>query len=560
MTARPTIEQLNALREVLASLQSEHDALHAQRDALQAERDSLTGENRILRVERDLLKERLERAMHKMFAARSEVRSSEQKDMFFNEAESLAATTQAAPAQEEAESVESNDADTAAAAAGSGDKHKHQPKRGRKPLDAALPRQIERHELPASERICPHDGSTLVEIGVEASEQIEIIPQQVRVIRHERVKYACPCCDGSLRLAPKPAQIIPKGLFTAGALAWVITAKYEDSLPLYRQAALLGRFGGTDLSRNTLASSVVRVGQAVQPVINLLRDQLLDAPIIFGDETRMQVLKEPGRAAQTQSFMWAQMTDGSGSSGSGPPIRLFAYSPSRSAAAAQGLYAGLRTGGVLMSDGYEVYSQIAHAHQLVHLGCWAHCRRYFVEALDALPKQARTPEQPAVQFIALIGELYAVEAQAQERNLSVAEHLRLRQQVSVPVLARIEALLLAHLHAVVPGSLLGKALHYLSAQWPKLSRFVTDGSFPIDNNPCENAIRPFVVGRRNWLFADTVGGANASANLYSLLQTCKANRVEPFRYLAALFKALPLAQTADDYEALLPWHIALPPA
>ena len=560
MTARPTIEQFNALREVLASLQSEYDALHAQRDALQAERDSLTGENRVLRVERDLLKERLARAMHKMFAARSEVRSSEQKDMFFNEAESLAATTQAAPAQEEAESVESNDADTAAAAAGSGDKHKHQPKRGRKPLDAALPRQIERHELPASERICPHDGNTLVEIGVEASEQIEIIPQQVRVIRHERVKYACPCCDGSLRLAPKPAQIIPKGLFTAGALAWVITAKYEDSLPLYRQAALLGRFGGTDLSRNTLASSVVRVGQAVQPVINLLRDQLLDAPIIFGDETRMQVLKEPGRAAQAQSFMWAQMTDGSGSSGSGPPIRLFAYSPSRSAAAAQGLYAGLRTGGVLMSDGYEVYSQIAHAHQLVHLGCWAHCRRYFVEALDALPKQARTPEQPAVQFIALIGELYAVEARVQERNLSVAEHLRLRQQVSVPVLARIEALLLAHLHAVVPGSLLGKALHYLSAQWPKLSRFVTDGSFPIDNNPCENAIRPFVVGRRNWLFADTVGGANASANLYSLLQTCKVNRVEPFRYLAALFKALPLAQTADDYEALLPWHIALPPA
>lgn len=559
MTAQPTIEQFNALREAL-------DALQAERDALQTERDGLTGENRILRVERDLLKERLARAMHKMFAARSEVRGdargSEQKDMFFNEAEALSTAVQAAPAQEEAQSIESgdagSDADTTNAAAGPGNKHK--PKRGRKPLDAALPRQIERHELPASERICPHDGSTLVEIGVEASEQIEIIPQQVRVIRHERVKYACPCCDGSLRLAAKPAQIIPKGLLTAGALAWVITAKYEDSLPLYRQAALLGRFGGTDLSRNTLAASVVRVGQAVQPVINLLRDQLLDAPIIFGDETRVQVLKEPGRTAQTQSFMWAQMTDGSGSSGSGPPIRLFAYSSSRSAAAALGLYAGLRPGGALMSDGYEVYSQIAHAHRLAHLGCWAHCRRYFVEALDALPKQARTPEHPTAQFIALIGELYAVEARAQERNLSAAERLLMRQQLSVPVLARIEALLLAYLHTVVPGSLLGRALHYLSAQWPKLSRFVTDGSFPIDNNPCENAIRPFVVGRRNWLFADTVGGANASANLYSLLQTCKVNQVDPYRYLAALFKALPLAQTADDYEALLPWNIALPSA
>ena len=565
MTAQPTLEQLNALRKALEALQTERDALrthsealHTQRDALQTERDALTGENRVLRVERDLLKERLARAMHKMFAARSEVRGSEQKDMFFNEAEGLAAATQAAPAQEESSSIQSGEAGSAAGAAGSGGKHK--PKRGRKPLDPALPRQIERHELPASERICPHDGATLVEIGVEASEQIEIIPQQVRVIRHERVKYACPCCDGSLRLAAKPAQIIPKGLLTAGALAWVITAKYEDGLPLYRQAALLGRFGGTDLSRNTLASSVVRVGQAVQPVINLLRDHLLDAPITFGDETRVQVLKEPGRAPQAMSFMWAQMTDGSGQSGSGPPIRLFAYSPSRSAAAAMPLFAGLRPGSALMSDGYEVYSQIAQAHQLVHLGCWAHCRRYFVEALDALPKAARTSEQPAAQFIGLIGELYAVEARAQERRLDADGRLSLRQQFSVPVLARIEALLLTHLHAVVPGSLLGRALHYLSAQWPKLSRFVTDGSFPIDNNPCENAIRPFVVGRRNWLFADTVGGAHASANLYSLLQTCKVNRVDPYRYLAALLKALPLAHTADDYEALLPWNIALPPA
>ena len=226
----------------------------------------------------------------------------------------------------------------------------------------------------------------------------------------------------------------------------------------------------------------------------------------------------------------------------------------------QALYAGMRVGSVLMSDGYEVYNQIAQLHQLVHLGCWAHCRRYFIEAVDALPKHARTPEQPAVQFIELIGQLYAVESCAQDRKMGPQARLSERQRHSVAVLERIQALLLTHLHAVVPGSLLGKALHYLSAQWPKLSRFVTDGSYPIDNNACENAIRPFVVGRRNWLFADTVGGANASANLYSLLQTCKVNGVDPYRYLAALFTALPMAKTADDYEALLPWRIALPAA
>ena len=548
MSMQPTLEEFNALRQAIEALQSQRDSLQVQRDALHSTQQSLVGENRVLRVERDLLKERLAKMMHKMFAAKSEVRGTEQKDMFFNEAEAHAAATQAVPAQEESQADQGTDVAS------------HKRKRGRKPLDPALPRQVERHELPESERICPHDGATLTEIGVEVSEQIEVIPQQVRVIRHERVKYACPCCDGALRLAPKPAQIIPKGLFTAGALAWMTTAKYEDGLPLYRQAALLGRFGGTDLSRNTMAASMVRVGQAVQPIINLLRDHLLDSPITFGDETRVQVLKEPGRAAQTQSFMWAQMTDGSGPTGTGPPIRLFGYSPSRGAGAAQNLYAGIRVGSVLMSDGYEVYNQIAQLHQLVHLGCWAHCRRYFIEALDALPKHARTPEQPAVQFIELIGQLYAVESRADDCKIDPQARLGERQGHSVPVLERIQALLLTHLHAVVPGSLLGKALHYLSAQWVKLSRFVTDGSYPIDNNPCENSIRPFVIGRRNWLFADTVGGANSSANLYSLLQTCKVNRIDPHRYLAALFTALPLASTADDYEALLPWRIVLPAA
>jgi hypothetical protein len=327
---------------------------------------------------------------------------------------------------------------------------------------------------------------------------------------------------------------------------------------LYRQASLLARLAGGDLSRNTMAASMVRVGIGVQPIINLMRDHLLESPITFGDETTVQVLKEPGRSPQSKSYMWAQMTDASGAAGTGPPIRLFSYAPSRSGATAQALYAGMSRASVLMSDGYEVYAQVAQAYELVHLGCWAHCRRYFVEALDALPKNARTPDKPAAQFLALIARLYAVESYAQDNSLSASERLRYRQAHSVAVLGQIQALVLAHLHSVMPGSSLGKALHYLSAQWPKLSRYVKDGSYPIDNNPCENSIRPFVVGRRNWLFSDTVAGANASANLYSLLQTCKVNGINSYRYLKALLIALPLAQTADDYEALLPWNIALP--
>lgn len=506
--------------------------------ALLAEQQRLASQLRLMTVERDCLKERVNAFLHRLYAAKSEARTNPaQRDLFLNEAEALA--PQGAPIAEES---------TPEAVEVIGHSRK---KRGRKPLDPHLPREIVRHELPETERICGHDGTRLVEIGAEISEQLDIVPQQVRVIQHHRVKYACPCCDNSICVTPAPARIIPKGLLTETALAWVATAKYQDSLPLYRQAALLSRFGG-DLSRNTLAASMVRVGQAVQPIINLLRDHLLDADLILGDETVVQVLKESGRAAQSKSYLWAQMT------GSGPPIRLFSYTPGRGGTHAQPLYEGIRPGAVLMSDGYEVYNAIAAARGAIHIGCWAHARRYFVEAEAAIPKAARGPEQPVTQFIAAIGELYAIEARAKE--LSPEQRGQRRQEQSRPVLAKIEGLLVQHLHAVTPNSLLGKALHYLSSQWSKLIRFIDNGAWPIDNNLCENAIRPFVVGRRNWLFCDTVAGARASANLYSLIETCKANRIDPYTYLVDLFRYLPLAKTVEDFEALLPWRLTNPTA
>ncbi|MDT4328317.1 IS66 family transposase [Methylomonas sp. MV1] len=447
--------------------------------ALLAEQQRLASQLRLVTVERDLLKERVDAFLHRLYAAKSEARANPaQRDLFLNEAEVLAPN--GAPIAEEA---------TPEAVEVAGHRRK---KRGRKPLDPHLPREIVRHELAEAERICAHDGTRLVEIGAEISEQLDIVPQQVRVIQHHRVKYACPCCDESIRVTPAPVRIIPKGLLTETALAWVVTAKYQDSLPLYRQAALLSRFGG-DLSRNTLAASMVRVGDAVQPIINLLRDHLLDADLILGDETVVQVLKESGRAAQSKSYLWAQMT------GSGPPIRLFSYTPGRGGTHAQPLYEGIKPGAVLMSDGYEVYNAIAASRGAIHLGCWAHARRYFVEAEAAIPKAARGPEQLATQFIAAMGELYAIETQTED--LSVEQRGQRRQEQSRPVLVKIEALLLQHLHAVIPGSLLGKALHYLSSQWSKLIRFVDNGAWPIDNNLCENAIRPFVVGRRIGCFA-----------------------------------------------------------
>jgi transposase len=510
-----------------------------ERDVALQERDqellALRGELRVMTVERDLLKEQLKAFERKFFAARSEARRDcKQADLVLNEAEALAPTAATVAVQEPV-------LPTSPEACS----HQHA-KRGRKPLDPALPRTVVRHELSESERVCPHDGQVLVEMGSEVSEQLDIVPQRIRVIEHQRIKYACPCCDHSLKVASAPARVIPKGLFSEAALAWILTAKYQDALPLYRQAALLRRFGG-DLSRNTLAASVIAIGQAVQPVINLMRDHLLESDVLYGDETGLQVLKEPNRAAQTKSFLWAQ------SNHSVPQVRLFHYSASRSAKQASELYAGSKPGAALISDGYAAYDSVAQQYGLVHLGCWAHARRYFVEAEQATPKEARAPTQPAAQFLGWIAKLYHAEERA--KHWHALRRRRLRQRYSAAVLRSIEQLWRAYEPSVAPQSLLGKALQYLSRQWPKLVRFIDDGLHPIDNNAAENAIRPFVVGRKNWLFAATVRGAAASANLYSLIQTCIANGLNAYEYLHALLRALPLANTAEDYEALLPWRL-----
>jgi len=432
--------------------------------ALRAELAAMKGELRVVTVERDLLRERLKAYQRQLFASRSEVRGAEQRDLFLNEAEALATGCEPAQQAETEQSVE----------VGAHERRK----RGRKPLDPMLPREVVRHELPESERVCAHDGHALVEIGAEISEQLDIVPQQVRVIQHQRIKYACPCCDLSIKVTPAPSRIIPKGLLTESALAWVVVSKFADALPLYRIAALLHRFGG-DLSRGTLAASVVRVGVAVQPLINLMRDHLLEADIVYGDETTVQVLKEPGRAAQRKSYMWAQMN------GTGPPVRMFSYSPTRSAAQAAVLYAGIKPGAVLMSDGYEPYNEIARTNQLVHLGCWAHARRYLIEAEEDLPKVQRGGNHPVSAFIRLIGQLFAVEARS--GHMTPEQRQQLRQARSQPVLDQIEGLLSRHLNTVLPQSGFGKALQYLRGQWPKLVRYVNNGAWPISNNPCHAA-------------------------------------------------------------------------
>jgi transposase len=321
--------------------------------ALREEQETLRGALRLVTAERDLAEERLRAYRRELFGAKSEARGSDQLGLF-NEAEALSANSTAA--------LE----DTPETTVGT---HQRKRRGHRKPLDPNLPREVVRHDLPEAERFCTNDGHALVEIGVEISEQLDVIPEQLRVIQHQRVKYACPCCDLDIKVTPAPPRIIPRGLLTESALAWIATGKYQFGMPLYRQAGLLRRFGG-DISSNTIAASMVRVGLAIQPVINLMRDALLDAELVYCDETTFQVLKEKGRKPQTKSYLWSQMTD------SGNPIRCFTYTPGRGAHLADKLFTGIRKGAVLMTDGYEPYNGLAERYQLVHLGCWVQYPKY----------------------------------------------------------------------------------------------------------------------------------------------------------------------------------------
>lgn len=418
-------------------------------------------------------------------------------------------------------------------------------KPGRKPLPDYIERVEVLHDLPEDEKVCPHDGTSLERIGEEVSEQLDVIPAKVQVLRHIRPKYACPCCRQGIKTAPMPPQPIPKSIASPGLLAHVATAKYVDALPLYRQTDILQR-AGIELPRATLANWMLKLGELVLPLINLLRDNLLEYDIVQMDETTVQVLKEKDKAPSSKSYMWVQR-----GGPPGRPVLLFDYDPSRSGTVPVCLLEGYS--GFLQCDGYEGYGAIGKRDGITLVGCWAHARRKFDEAIKAQGRKGKAKSGRATKGMAFIQKLYGIERQA--KDLTPEARLTLRQEQAVPLLSEIRTWLDRSLPEVPPKSALGKALNYLHNQWDKLVRYTEDGRLPIDNNAAERAIRPFVIGRNNWIFSDTVKGAQSSARLYSLILTAKANGHEPYRYLCHVFKELPAATSVEDFEALLPYNI-----
>jgi len=486
---------------------------------------ALQQENQVLRVQleqKDLRIHQLE-ALIKKFQHREFGPSSEQtppgQGRLFDEGEAISA-----PLDDEDASVEVK---------------AHARKRTRRPrLSDDLPRVDIIHDLSDAEKVCPEHGCDLVPMGEEISEQLQFIPATVQVQRHICKKYTCPACEGRIVTARKPPQPIPKSVATPSLLSWVAVSKYADALPLYRQSQIFARIG-FEVDRTTLARWMVACGELIVPLVNLLWDRLRAEAVVHMDETTVQVLAEPGKTPQSKSYMWVSVA--------GPPdagIVLFHYAPSRSGQVAKTLLEGYA--GALMVDGYEGY-EAACTPQVTRLGCWAHARRRFIEAQRLQPKGKTGKPDQALSWI---HKLYGIERLL--KDSSAAETFTIRQARSVPILEQVRRWLDDTLPTVLPGSELGKAVSYLNQQWPRLIGYVDDGHRPIDNNRAENAIRPFVVGRKNWLFSQSVNGVTASANLFSLIETAKAHGVDPHRYLNHVFTELPKTNTIEQIEALLP--------
>ncbi len=418
----------------------------------------------------------------------------------------------------------------------------NQPRRATLSLD--IPREPISHVIPEAERVC-QCGHALHEIGAEVTEQLEYVPAKVVVKRHERMKYGCRGCGEKIVTAKMPKQPIPRSIASPSLLAHVATAKYCDGLPLYRQEDILGRIG-VDLDRGTMASWMIKCGELVAPLVGRLVRRTRDRAIVHCDETPHQVLNEPGRRPQQKGFMWVTFSEAPGQR-----IVLYDYDPVKNTGVVERLFKGYK--GTLVTDHFDGYSKFARETGATRAGCWAHVRRKFADAVKIAGGAAKSPI--AAKAMLKIQSLYRVERAIAMRRArgEEADALAMRQKHSKWRIDRFRQFLDEKLATTPPKTPVGRALQYADNDWDALTVCLRDGDVPIDNNACENSIRPFVIGRKAWLFSASLQGARASAALYSIVVTARANGLEPEDYLERIFTELPNAVTDEDFERLLPF-------
>jgi len=479
------------------------------------------------------LEEYLRLSRARRFGPSSE-KHSVQAEMLFNEAEVEEETAEASTALEELKTL----TDTSPPK-----------KRGRKGLSKNLPRHQVHLDLSDDEKAGAIDTFYTV-----VKEELDITPAKARVIEYlqEKAVFIDDAVDSTtdsprrIVAAKLPQHPLNKCIASVSLLAYIVVSKYCDGLSLYGLENIIKRYGG-DITRTSMANWVIRLAMELQPLVNLARDHQLSYDYLQMDETRVKVLKEVNKTPQSDKWMWV-------SKGGPPdkPVILFDYDPSRGAEVAAHLLEGFD--GYLQCDGLASYDSVWHKKGLKQLGCFDHARRKFSDVIKAQPKKKKN-EKVSVAEVGLgkINALYRL-----ERNIkgkSAAEKYQLRQKVAVPLLNDLKAWLDHKIERTEKSGLTYKAIYYTLNQWEKLIRYCEDGRLHISNAGAENAIRPFAVGRRRWLFCDTPHGAKASALHYSLIETAKANGLNPDEYYRYILPRIAEADSVEKWEALLPWNV-----
>lgn len=405
--------------------------------------------------------------------------------------------------------------------------HKH----GRGKLPEHLPRIRVEHDLTEDQKKCPCCGKTRHKIGEEVSEQLEYIPASLKVLQHVRFKYACSDCEEQavnpqIETAPKPEQPIEKGQAGPGLLAYVIVSKLGDHLPLYRLEHIFAR-QQVDIARSTLCAWMAAASELISPLVKLMADRVRQSKVIHTDETRVPV-QAPGTGRCQSGRAWVYIGDRD------QPYTVYHYTPDRSRAGPSRWLGAYK--GYLQADAYGGYDGIYSKGDVIEVACWAHARRHFFDA-------RQTDARRAAQMLSMVRELYAVEEQAAARIATLKDATgeqadaigrELRQQKSLPVLARIRGWLEAERELVLPRSPMAAAITYTLNQWEALCRYTQQGYLNIDNNAAERALKPVAIGRRNWLFAGNDAFGQHHARLWSLIASAQRHGLDPQAYLRSV--------------------------
>ncbi|QGQ97671.1 IS66 family transposase [Paenibacillus psychroresistens] len=511
------------------------DTSHPTIEELQQQNIKLAKQNAELSAKLAWFEEQFRLSQKKQFGASSERTHPDQLDLF-NEAES-----DANPAAEEP---------TLESVTYSRKKQSGQ----REAMVENLPVETIEYRLSEEEQTCSCCGGNLHEMSTETRQELKLIPAEIKLVKHVRFVYACRRCEVEATTtpvvtAPMPRPVYPGSLVSSSMMAYIMSQKYVESMPLYRQEQQFARLG-VALSRQTLANWMIHGTDTwLRLLVERMHEHLLQKDILHADETTLQVLREPGRSAESQSYLWLYRTGREG-----PPIIIYEYQPTRAGEHPRKFLTGFK--GYLHVDGYSGYHKIMN---VTLVGCWAHARRKFDEALQALPDPKRSTPVTASEGLDFCNRLFAIEREI--KDSTPEERTTIRMARSRPILDAFSAWLRTQRSRVLPKSKLGEAIIYCQNQWEKLETFMNDGRLEIDNNRSERSIKPFVIGRKNWMFSNTPRGAKASAMIYSMIETAKENGLNPMIYLTYLFEKLPNLEDPKDTKALdmlLPWSQSLP--